>query len=252
MKQIWTGLIAALLLILPACKVNHLADAAFTNVAISDEQASKRQASIDSLVAPYKARLDAEMDEVIGEAVVELRKMRPESRLGNWFADLLHEETEKHLGKPIDFAIMNYGGIRIPSIPSGPITRRIIYELMPFDNLITVVYLDAGTLLEFIKHMAKGGGWPASAQLRYNIKDGEPQQITIDGNPIDPTRTYAVSISDYLANGGGGCDFFAEMRRDDLGILVRQATIDHIIEDTRLGQKQNAELEGRIRYHDDP
>lgn len=252
MKQIWTGLIALLLLILPACKVNHLADAKFSNVVISDQESPEKQASIDNLVAPYKARLDAEMEEVIGEAVIELRKRRPESRLGNWFADLLHEETEKHLGKPIDFAIMNYGGIRIPAIPRGPITRRVIYELMPFDNLLVVVYLDANTLLEFINHMAKGGGWPASAKLRYDIKDGKAQQITIDGNPIDPNRTYVVSVSDYLANGGGRCDFFAGVRRDDLGVLVRQATIDHILEDTRLGRKQNSELEGRIRYLDDP
>lgn len=252
MNQIRTGLIALLVLVLSACKVNHLADAKFSNIAISDQKAWEGQASIDSLVAPYKARLDAEMDEVIGEAVIELHKMRPESTLGNWFADLLHEETEKHLGKPIDFAIMNYGGIRIPTIPRGPITRRVIYELMPFDNLLVVVYLDGKTLLEFINHMAKGGGWPASAELRYEIKEGEAQQITIDGNPIDPNRTYAVSVSDYLANGGGGCDFFAGVRRDDLGVLVRQAMIDHVLEDTRLGRKQNAELEGRIRYHDDP
>ena len=238
--------------LLISCKVQHVSRVEPATISIKDSTDIGMDASVEALIEPYKVQMDAEMTEVIGEVRMPLNKQRPESLLGNWFADLIHEETEKHLGKSIDFAVMNYGGMRIPAIPEGPLTRRTIYELMPFDNLMVVVYLNASELNTFIQHMANGGGWPVSASLRYDIRNEKAENIRLNGKPIDPEGTYSVSISDYLANGGGDCDFFKEVSRDDLGILIRQAAIDHVIADTKAGKVQEAKLEGRVRVVDDP
>ena len=78
-------------------------------------------------------------------------------KAGHRYSHLLglpQSETERLLGEPVDFAVINYGGMRIPAIPKGPITRGKIFELMPFDNLLVVVRLDVSILTQFINHMA--------------------------------------------------------------------------------------------------
>jgi len=49
---------------------------------------------IAEMIAPYKERLDAEMNTVIGSTIRELSIAKPESPLGNWLADLIHKKSE--------------------------------------------------------------------------------------------------------------------------------------------------------------
>ena len=90
------------------------------------------------MIEPYKSTLDVQMNEVIGTVSQEMTKKKPESTLGNWYADAMIAGTKKE-GYPVDFAISNYGGLRVPYISAGPLTRGEIYELCPFDNLLVIV-----------------------------------------------------------------------------------------------------------------
>jgi len=171
---------------------------------------------------------------------------RPESRLGNWFAYLVHEQAEIYLGQPIDFAVLNAGGVRIPELPAGKITRGKIFELMPFENRLLALYLDAATVEQLVQHMAAGGGWPVSASLRYEIAGDQAQKIRINGASLQPDKTYVVAIPDYVANGGSGCSFLVDTRRQDLNRLLRDAIFDYIEKQTEANQKLQSKIDGRV------
>ncbi len=242
-------LIFLLSLCLGACQVNHLAQVQPRGYRMQPQSIALPAAApeIQAMIAPYKARLDAEMNQVIGEAATEMRKSKPEGKLGNWMSDLLYEEINEHLGEEIDFATVNYGGIRIPAIPQGDITKGKIFELMPFDNMVTVLHLDAETLRLFFDKVASENGIPISQQVKLEIKEGKVHKLTIKGEPIQADRIYKVGVSDYVANGGDDCDFFIKKEREDLGVFLRDLIIEHVEEQTAAGSKINATTDGRIR-----
>ena len=239
-------LFASLLLLFTACQTTHVAQVQPQNYRLEAENDMAADAEIAALIAPYKERLDAEMNQIIGESAEVMPKGQPESRLGNWFADLVHEQAEVYLGETIDFAVLNAGGLRIPELPAGNITRGKIFELMPFENRLLALYLDATIVEQLIQHMAADGGWPVSAALRYEIVGENAQKITINGEPIQMDKTYTIAIPDYVANGGSGSDFLIDTKRQDLNRLLRDAIFDYIEKQTAAGKKLKSEIDGRV------
>ena len=241
--------IAALagLLATTSCKVNHIvsteADLYRMNEAVT---VPAPDTSILALIGPYKSKLDAEMNAVIGTFAHGLSKQQPESTMGNWFADLLHQQAEATLGHPVDFAIVNYGGMRIPSIPAGPVTKSKVFELMPFDNLAVVVHLDAESLRQLFAKMASRGGWPISGQVKFEISNEQAGKIRINAQTIAEDRIYTVAMSDYIANGGDGCSFLTDLKQENTGILLRDMILNHIREQTARDKMLGTRLDGRV------
>jgi 2',3'-cyclic-nucleotide 2'-phosphodiesterase (5'-nucleotidase family) len=223
----------------------HLANVQVTPYYVDNEQSTTKR--IDSLVAPYKLALDAEMNAPIGRVAEQLDLGKPESTLGNWLADALYEQTKKRSDAHLDFALLNYGGVRVPFLSKGPVTKGNIFELMPFDNGIVIIELDATTLELLLNRMAMDGGWPASQQLHYAIRAGKIENAMIKGQPITQNRTYAVALSDYVANGGDKCPFLKDKPRRELGTLLRDAFLEAVRETDAKGETIEARLDGRAR-----
>ena len=221
----WTvGLI--LVVILGSCTVHHFASYERIYNEVAD---IPPDAEVVAFIAPFKEVLDAEMNEIIGHLPDKITMGRPESTLGNWFADIQQIQTQKILQRPIAFSTTNSGGMRIPEIAAGPIRKGTIYELMPFDNQLVAMQME-GTLVQvLLDHIASGGGWPISSSVRFEI-DGEEKatHITINGQPLDLNATYTVGLSDYIANGGSGCDFLVGRPYEAPGVLIREAVIDFL------------------------
>ncbi len=201
---------------------------------------------INNIIAPYRKDLSAAMNVPIGESSVLLLKARPEGTLNNFVGDLLYERTTHYYG-PIDFATANYGGLRIPSIPPGPIAVGKIYELMPFDNQIVVLKMKGDLLQQLLDRIAERNGWAVSKQLRFEIVEDKATSVTINGEGLDVQREYSVSIPDYIANGGDGCDFLEKAERFDVNILVRDAMIEYVEKVEAEGGMISAVLDGRIK-----
>lgn len=232
----------AFLLVLTACQPRtHFVKRSYAPKAINDQTPS--DAGIRDLIAPYKARMAAEMNKVIGQAAITLTKAQPESTLGNWVADLVYQQAKKYTKTKVDFALVNYGGLRIPSLPAGPLTKGKVFELMPFDNTIVVVKMMGSDLPLLFHHMAKKGGWPISKQAKYTIAGEQAIDIRINDQKIDPDREYLIATNDYLANGGDQCHFFKGKKQLETGVLFRDAIISYV-------QAQNtpisAQLERRV------
>ena len=234
-----------LLLLTTSCsRVQHLAKVDYTHYELASD--TSNQAQVEALIAPYKQQLDAEMHEVIGHCAETLTKRKPESTLGNWICDLIERHAAEHLGGPVDFAVQNYGGIRVGSLPAGPVRMVQMYDLMPFENRIVVLHMTGADLQEFLDHMAASDGWPVSKSLRYVVENDKAVNVEIGGVPLNPDRIYHFALPDYIANGGDNCFFLMDHPRDELPYLVRDAITDEVRRLSKQGLPITAALDGRI------
>ncbi|MDF1696907.1 MAG: 5'-nucleotidase [Saprospiraceae bacterium] len=221
---IWIYLLT--LCVLGCSKQIYTADIDTSYYRISKKNASDSE--LDQLIKPYRTQLDAKMNEVIAFNEKEMTKARPNSNLGNWFADVLLEEAVHVYDKDIDMAMQNYGGIRVPFLKQGDITVGNIYELMPFDNQLVILTMDGKLLQMLLDRVAEKGGWPISSTLRFTMNGSKAEQILIKGEPIDYTKKYTVALADYIANGGDNCFFLEQAEREDHDVLIRDLVIDHL------------------------
>lgn len=204
--------------------------------------------TVQAIIAPYKSALDAEMQTVVGQIAVDMRKGKPESTLGNFICDVLEQEAEQISGTPIDFSIYNYGGIRQEYLNNGPVTKGKIYELLPFENYGAIVTLDGPSTIMLVTKIAEEGGWPVSAGLKVVVRNNKPDSIFIGGEPLDINRSYRVAMNDYMANGGDRMPFIQKDQITVVGVTIRDMMLHYLGVLQLQGEAATAEIEGRIVY----
>ena len=243
MKILYLALIS--LFIISCSKQYHLADVETRNYRI--EKASfPVDVAMAAIIEPYKLKLDETMNEVISYNEVDMIKGKPSSNLTNWFTDVLLDASQKLVSDPVDFAIQNYGGIRLPGIPKGDITIGKVYELMPFDNIIYIMELKGATVQALFDKMAESGGWPVSKNVYFEIAYGKAKNIKIKGVSLDSDKTYNVAIPDYIANGGDNITFLKGSKAHHTGALIRDMIIQHLKEEKLAGRTIMPSSEKRI------
>lgn len=235
-----------ILLFLSCNSTLHLADVQPASYKVTSTSEIKEDQEILNMVEPYKKQLDSKMNQVIGESAITMRKASPQSTLGNWMADLIHKKSEDYYGKPIDFAIVNYGGIRSSELRKGPVTRGKVFELMPFENRLLVLSVKGDVAKQLFDHMANRKGWPISKQVSYKIKGNKATGITIHNKPLNLTKIYTIAMADFIANGGDNCDFLKDQKRFDLNHLFRDAIMEFVEEETAAGNVLDAEMDHRV------
>ena len=196
---------------------------------------------------PYKTKLDAEMNKVIGYSEVALTKQSavPESVLGNFFADAVFNQAKK-IEPNIDFTVpTTKGGLR-NDIAKGAITVSNVFELIPFENELVLFTLKGEDVLSFINFVAKTNGQPA-AGLKMNINNGKPENIMINGKAFDVKQNYQVLTSDYIASGGDDAVGFSNpIAKRNLNLKIRDALLKEVTQLQTEGKTINAKLDGRI------
>lgn len=226
----------------------HVASAEVKGYEISDEVADT-DAAMTSVIAPYKAQLDEKMNEVIGQVAKTMEKGKPESTLGNWVSDAIFEMANQRLSnRKVDFAVQNYGGIRIGAVSKGPLTVGKIYELMPFDNLVAIVEMPGYLVDSLVQRFAQNGGWPVSKELTFIIEGNIAHSIAINGQSLSNDQTYLVAMPDYIANGGDQINYLKDLKRKDLDYLIRDALIDFARQTTANGSDISGNEDGRIKF----
>lgn len=203
-----------------------------------------------ALVEPYRERMGTRINEVIGRTTGILVKGWPEGTLGNFAADAVLHAARGASAEPVDMAIVNNGGLRIP-IPEGAITVGQMFELMPFDNMISVLAMD-GRQVEALAHDIAGRGGAPVSGLSFHILTEEENlvasDISIAGEPLDPGRMYRVAAPDYIANGGDEYEVLTvALDRSDLAVLVREALIEFVREQGIIHPRIEGRITGRVR-----
>lgn len=175
---------------------------------------------ISAFVAPFAADLAASMNRQLTVSGGLIPIGQPESPLGNLTADLLRSQVHPELGREVDIAILNRGGLRI-ALPEGEISVGTLFELIPFENLIVLLRFDGAQILRIADEVAVEGGEPISG-LRMSIRNGRAENVTVAGEPVDPARMYWVSTNNWLADGGGPVPTLWEpQERFDTDVLLR-------------------------------
>lgn len=212
-----------------------------------DEKAPE-DPELASFIAPFRAEMAKEMDVVIGNLEEDLIKSKPNSNLGNWFADILLDEANKMFYQEVDIAIQNQGGFRLPGISKGPLTVGRIYELMPFDNMLVVLDIPGPIFQEFLDGIARYGGWPISRSLTFRInEERKADQILVNDIPFHIDSTYRVALPDYVANGGDSAKYLSELPQENSGVFVRDVITVHLEELLENGEKIMVDSSIRIK-----
>ena len=195
--------------------------------------------------APYKQKMEAEMDRVIGFTTAEITKSSaPESLLGDFYADAVLSEARK-IDPSVQFAFpTTKGGVR-NSVPKGDITVSHIFELMPFENEMVILKLSGQNMKKLIDYLAESEGQPVSG-LSMKIRNKKAYDVLVDGKPFDINQEYIMVTSDYIANNEEDQKSLSNpLERKNAGKKIRDVLMSYIGEQTKNGKKITPQLDGR-------
>ena len=189
---------------------------------------------IEDFIKPFREHITKDLDSVLAYSVGNYSKNNGNlnTAIGNLMADAMLELSapiyKKRTGNNIDMAISNYGGIRA-ILPKGNVTARTAYELMPFDNETVVVELKGIYVKELVTYLQRSKqAHPISGLQIILDKDYKLLEATINGKPIDNTKTYHIVTHDFLYYGGGKMTFFESSDSHHfLDYKVRDILIDY-------------------------
>ncbi len=201
-------------------------------------------ADIEALIAPYRERLGEQLAEVLAHASGEFGKDEPEGTLENLVADALLDVVQDLAADTVHAVLLNDGGLRVP-IAGGPILMRHAYELLPFENYVTVLSLSGSQLERLADEIALSGGEPI-AGWTMELDGDDAVDVRVGGRAIDPALTYRLATVDYLADGGGTWTVLweaAAQPREDLDILIRDVFVAYLRERDAVAPT----LDGRVR-----
>lgn len=196
------------------------------------DPASKRLISIDWQVIPineavpsapefasvinkYKDLLER-LAEVTGRTSVQLDALSVSSRtketnIGNFIADSYRKAVEADIG------LVNGGSIRADLLYNpGPLTKRDVLSILPFNNPIVKVEVTGGLLKRILEHgVATSGGeesepgrFPQVSGLVFKYDPTRPAgsrvvEVSVGGKPLDEKASYTLATSDFLVSRGG-------------------------------------------------
>ncbi|HMB68002.1 MAG TPA: bifunctional UDP-sugar hydrolase/5'-nucleotidase [bacterium] len=186
------------------------------------------------LVAEETAKAEEGMDTVIARVADNFTRGDPDTPLGNAVCEAMLEETGA------DFAFTNLGGLRADLL-AGPVTRRDVFQVLPFGNKMVVMDVSGQLVREIVEtRIAQGrhGLHVAGGRVVWNGTRPDFDRITsftIGGEPWDPAADYRIVTSDFLSQGNSNLTMLP---------LVPQA------QTTYTGKTMREALENWLARHD--
>jgi 5'-nucleotidase len=181
--------------------------------------------AIAAIVAGYESKVSAELDKPIGRTSVELdgrssSNRTGETNLSNFVADAFRQAT----GADIGFS--NGGGMRANKIfPVGPLTKRDVLSMLPFENPVTKIEITGAVLkaalengVSLVVEESESGRFPQVSGVQFEFDGRKPPgsrvvQVLVNGQPLDEKKTYTLASTGYLAEGGDGYVMFKSGKR---------------------------------------
>jgi len=210
--------------------------------------------------------VDAEYDKVFATSEVELDGVKEhvrssETNMGDLITDAIVwsaiNENTLDVDKDHVVAIVNSGGIR-SSIGVGEITKKDVFNVLPFGNTIAINYLKGSELLETLEASTFLcpeiiGGFPQISGMKIQVdtskeydagdlypgttynKPNSIKRVTIlevNGKPFNENDTYAVVNNNFTSAGG---DTYYALRKSrvagnafDMPVTLADAVMNYI------------------------
>jgi len=193
---------------------------------------------IDSL----KDKIDSDYAEVIGILKTDwIRNNRGESGIGDFIADAQREAAGA------DFGFMNNQGIR-KDILAGPITKRDLFEILPFRNILAKFEITGKQIREIVRFELEKGPAIQTSGVRCEWRRGPGGEIEfisflINGKSLEEDKLYSGAASDYLL--GEAPKYFGF---EILKITFLDKTVRAVVEDKIRTMKEiSSVIEHRIK-----
>lgn len=231
-----------------SCSPKHwvLTNVSTSAIPIDSSTEAIADTRMKAFIEPIKRDLDKEMNQVIAQSVEEMRAGKPESLLSNFNADIYLQTASEYLKSPVDMAVVNMGSLRAP-LPKGDITVGNIFQLMPFENELVILWLKGSEVKKLLDIFALEGG-QGIAGVMMEIKNGKVANSLIQGKSIDDNKLYSIATNDFLAGGNDRMIPLATPeKRVDTGLKIRNILMEHVISESQKGRMIQSKLDGRIK-----
>lgn len=165
------------------------------------------------VVADFEDRLGTQLDVQVAASLMDLdattlHLRASETNIGNLFADAIRASVDADIG------LINSGAIRGERLyPAGALTRRLLLAMHPFGNLVAKLELSGRTVQAALEHGVSrlpetAGFFPQVSGLTMEVVVSAPvgsrvRNVRINGQPLDPERTYTIAVPDFLLGGDG-------------------------------------------------
>jgi 5'-nucleotidase len=211
------------------------------------------------IIAKYKYLLD-QLEVRVGATAVPLDALShsvrtKETDIGNFIADAYREAVGADIG------FVNGGSIRADlSYNPGPLTKRDVLSMLPFNNPIVKVEVTGKVLMQILEHgVARSaednepGRFPQISGMRFTFDAGRPAgsrivETTVGGKPIDPSASYTIATSDFLVSRGG--DGYTMLKEVKILLSADEAPKDSEVFEKAIMESPDAtispKVEGRI------
>lgn len=193
---------------------------------LPEPEKADRNEAVDKICMALVAASEREMNEPVGELLdplVRAFRKHNSSAAGNLITDTMRAHLDAHV------AVQNRGGIRC-DLPKGTVTRRGLFELLPFGNHLVLLDLSGAELFECLRASVEGtahtGLEVSGVEVLYGFDEAGKAKLVdllIAGESIEPDRRYHFATNNFLAGGGDGYDLLKEAKviRED-PLLMRE------------------------------
>ncbi len=158
---------------------------------------ARPKTEVSNFIDSVQHGIEKDYSQVIGTLKGDwLRNDNEESGIGDFLADAQREAAHADVG------FMNNAGIR-KNLSAGPITKRDIFEILPFRNILTTFQLSGAEVKTIVLNYIEKHLRIQTSGIRCEWKRGadgkvEIVKLEINGKPFDENATYTAAASDYL------------------------------------------------------
>ena len=212
---------------------------------------------VAAIVEAAEAEADVIGQEAVGEITEDITRAftgdgeedrGSESVLGNFVADVQLSATEAEDLGGAQIAFMNPGGLRADLLvqPTGDegegvVTYAEAATVQPFANGVVTMTLTGAQVEQVLEQQWQPEG-SSRPFLALGVSEGffytfdadaaqgeRIQEVTLDGEPLDPAAEYRVTVNSFLASGGDNFTVLAEgTDRQDNGFNDLNVLVDYL------------------------
>lgn len=152
--------------------------------------------AVSSIVDSMQREIDRDYSEVIGTLATDWVRQDGQTAIGSFVTEAQRKAAHADVG------FTNNYGIR-KDVPAGPLTKKDLFEVLPFHNILATFQLKGEDLLSVLRYYITTGSkiqitgisarWKKKSEGEIDFTD-----VRVQGKPLEKNRMYICAASDYF------------------------------------------------------